>query len=289
MHQIAPFILRHDLLKDLHMIVNGLSETQLDITDRATQYGDGCFTTMLVKDGKVEYWDAHLTRLQSTCERLFISSINWGELTLHVSELAKQQTLGVLKVLISRGSGGRGYSPEGANTPVYIVSQHSFPAHYQDWQRKGIELNISSITLAKQPLLAGLKHLNRLEQVLIKHELANDAFQDCLVLDTDDVIVESSVGNVFWYGENAWHTPALNFSGVEGVMRNQVMAYLSANQVPIHQCREGLNSIQSASEVFVCNSLMGIVPVSAIEFSDGHRAYYLSEKTRDLQNGVMNY
>lgn len=271
------------------MIVNGSSATQLAITDRATQYGDGCFTTMLVRDGKVEYWDAHLTRLQSTCERLLISSINWDELALHVSALAEQKTLGVLKVLISRGSGGRGYSPEGANTPVYIVSQHPFPAHYQDWQQKGIELNVSTITLAKQPLLAGLKHLNRLEQVLIKHELANDAFHDCLVLDTDDVIVETSVGNIFWYCENAWHTPSLNFSGVEGVMRNHIIHYLGSTQVPIHECREGLDTIQSASEVFVCNSLMGIVPVSAIEFSDGHRAYYLNEKTRDLQNGVMNY
>lgn len=271
------------------MIVNGSPATQLDIADRATQYGDGCFTTMLVKDGTVEHWDAHLTRLQVSCERLFIPFTKWDDLTNSVITNAQNGSNFVLKVLISRGTGGRGYSPEGANQPLYIISQHPYPSHYRDWQKNGIELNVSSVALAKQPLLAGIKHLNRLEQVLIKHELANDAFQDCIVLDTDEVIVESSVGNIFWYHDNAWYTPSLNFSGVEGVMRNHILDYFSAKHVPIHQCRETQEAIQSAAEVFVCNSLMGIVPVSAIEFSDGHRAYYLRDKTRELQIGIVDY
>ncbi|QHJ10243.1 Aminodeoxychorismate lyase [Paraglaciecola mesophila] len=271
------------------MIVNGSPATQLDIADRATQYGDGCFTTMLVKDGTVEYWQAHLTRLKTSCERLFIQFTAWDDLTSNVFAMAQQGSSCVLKVLISRGSGGRGYSPEGANQPIYIISEHPYPSHYDDWQASGIELNVSRVALAKQPLLAGIKHLNRLEQVLIKHELANDAFQDCIVLDTDGVIVESSVGNIFWYHDNVWYTPSLHFSGVEGVMRNHVVDYFSANQITIHQCRETQEAIQSASEVFVCNSLMGIVPVSAIEFSDGHRAYYLHDRTRELQMGIDDY
>lgn len=271
------------------MIVNGLPASKIDIADRAIQYGDGCFTTMVVRHGEIELWSAHLERLKHCCERLYIPFIDWDELTQSVLNCAGSETLAVLKVLISRGSGGRGYSPIGAVHPVYMITRHAMPIQYDNWQEMGIELNVSNITLAKQPLLAGLKHLNRLEQVFIKRELALDAFHDCIVLDTDDIIVESSVGNLFWFNENAWFTPSLNFSGVEGVMRNHVIDYFALNGIIIHQCREGLSTLQSASEVFVCNSLMGVVPVNAIEYADGHRAYYRTDKTRQVQQEVTHH
>lgn len=271
------------------MIVNGLPATQIDIADRAMQYGDGCFTTMAVKDGNIELWAAHLARLEGSCERLYIPFTAWAQLTYDVINAAQKETLAVLKVIISRGVGGRGYSPTGADNPSYIITRHAMPVHYHNWREGGIELNISNITLAKQPILAGLKHLNRLEQVLIKRELALDAFHDCVVLDTDSNIVESSVGNIFWYHDNAWFTPSLEFSGVDGVMRNHAMAFLKDSGMPVFPCREGLSTLQSAHEVFVCNSLMGVVPVNSIEYNDGHRAYYLSDKTREVQQGVAHY
>ncbi|WP_166422936.1 aminodeoxychorismate lyase [Paraglaciecola sp. 20A4] len=271
------------------MIVNGLPAEQIDIADRATQYGDGCFTTMAVKQGEIELWKAHLERLKHTCERLYIPFTDWDELSRSAFNCAQNETLAVLKILISRGSGGRGYSPIGADKPVYIITLHPMPTQYKCWQEIGIELNVSNITLAKQPLLAGLKHLNRLEQVFIKRELALDAFHDCIVLDTDNMIIESSVGNLFWFHDNAWFTPSLCFSGVEGVMRNHIIEHFKQNAIDFYLCREGLNTIQSAIEVFVCNSLMGVVPVNAIEFADGHRAYYRTDKTRQVQQEVTHH
>jgi 4-amino-4-deoxychorismate lyase len=271
------------------MIVNGQHTTQMNIADRATQYGDGCFTTMAVYQGEIEHWPAHLTRLQSSCARLYIEFERWGELAQQVFDLARNQQNGVIKVIVSRGVGGRGYGIAGTNNPSYIITQHGMPAHYLAWQNKGIELNVSTITLAKQPLLAGLKHLNRLEQVLVKRELEQDAFHDCIVMDTDKQIVETSAGNLFWYKDNAWFTPSLFFSGVEGVMRNHVINFFNAQGSTIHECRNTLDVLQEASEVFVCNSLMGVVAVNAIEFNDGHRAYYHSDLIRALQQKVTAY
>lgn len=268
------------------MIVNGQHTSQINIADRATQYGDGCFTTMAVDCGDVAHWDAHLTRLQNSCARLYIAFEGWDELSQQVLALAHNQQNCVIKVIISRGEGGRGYGTTGTTKPSYIITRHDMPIHYSNWQDKGIELNVSTITLAKQPLLAGLKHLNRLEQVLVKRELEQDAFHDCIVMDTDNQIVETSVGNIFWYRDNAWFTPSLAYSGVEGVMRNHIINLFNAKGSNIHECRNSLDVLQEASEVFICNSLMGVVPVNAIEFNDGHRAYYHSRLTRTLQQEV---
>jgi 4-amino-4-deoxychorismate lyase len=268
------------------MIVNGQHTDQINIADRAAQYGDGCFTTMAVHQGEIDHWSAHLTRLQNSCDRLYIAFERWDELTQQVFDIAHNQQNGVIKVIISRGVGGRGYGIAGTDNPSYIITRHDIPAHYSLWQDKGIELNVSSVTLAKQPLLAGLKHLNRLEQVLVKRELEQDAFHDCIVMDTDNQIVETSAGNLFWYIDNAWFTPSLSFSGVEGVMRNHIIDLFKAKGSQIHECRNALDILQEASEVFVCNSLMGVVPVNAIEFNDGHRAYYHSHLSRTLQQEV---
>lgn len=271
------------------MIVNGQQTTQINIADRATQYGDGCFTTMAVDFGDVAHWEAHLTRLKNSCDRLYIAFERWDELRHWVFELAHNYQSCVIKVMISRGEGGRGYGIAGTGNPSYIITRHDMPAHYSTWRNNGIELNVSTITLAKQPLLAGLKHLNRLEQVLVKRELEQDAFHDCIVMDTDNLIVETSAGNLFWHKDDTWFTPSLSYSGVEGVMRNHVIELFKAMGSQILECRNSLDILQQASEVFVCNSLMGVVPVNAIEFNDGHRAYYHSHLIHTLQQKVSTY
>ncbi|MDU0355309.1 aminodeoxychorismate lyase [Paraglaciecola aquimarina] len=209
------------------MIVNGQFQTEISITDRALQYGDGCFTTIACRNGCLEFYDDHIQRLKTSCHKLAIQFSAWEELTrsIHASlqNLNDQTRDLVIKVLISRGQGGRGYSPKGCSTPNYIITHHPYPQHYNQLQQNGIKLTVSPIQLAKQPLLAGIKHLNRMEQVLIKNDLLNSDFDDALVCDTDGAIIESSIANCFWKQDGQWFTPDLTHSGVEGVMRKQVI------------------------------------------------------------------
>jgi 4-amino-4-deoxychorismate lyase len=206
-----------------------------------------------------------MLRLQQACDRLKLEFSAWAELTQQVfKSVTEFKHDCVVKILISRGQGGRGYSPVGCHHPSYIITHHAMPNLYENWQESGIQLSVSSITLAKQPLLAGIKHLNRLEQVLIKHELSTTNFDDVLVCDTDGAVIETSVGNVFWKKSNQWFTPNLSHSGVEGVMRNQLIALLTENGIDVQIVQQSLDDLDKLEDMFICNSLMKIVPVSHI-------------------------
>ena len=243
------------------MIVNGRQQQYIEIADRAFQYGDGCFTTMAYRNGHLELFKAHIQRLKQACNTLYIDFVQWSELENSIVESLKSASDCVVKVIITRGQGGRGYSPIGATHPNFVISHHDIPSQYSLWQSKGIRLSISPITLASQPLLAGIKHLNRLEQVLVKQSLAQTHYDDVVVCDTHNQIIESSVGNLFWYNNDCWFTPELTESGVEGVMRNQILHVLQENGQKCQVVKQDISALFTAQELFVCNSLMVMVPV----------------------------
>lgn len=271
------------------MIVNGQAQQHIAIADRAVQYGDGCFTTIAFKNGCLEFLDAHIQRLKLACDRLYIQFNEWAELETCLIESLKNVDDCVVKIIISRGQGGRGYSPEGAHSTSYILTHHAYPSHYNQWQKDGIKLTHSSIQLARQPLLAGIKHLNRLEQVLVKQALATTAYDDAVVCDTEQNIVETSVGNLFWYQSNTWYTPDLSYAGVEGVMRNQVVAILNENNINQQQIVSVFDVLEDAEEVFVCNSLMGIVPVTCVYNPNTNQTInYKCQQTKQLQSMLQN-
>lgn len=270
------------------MIVNGQQQTQLPIADRAIQYGDGCFTTMVFKEGHIEFFDAHIERLKLACSRLSIQFNKWQELKSHALASAKNGgepfTESVIKIIISRGLGGRGYSTLGVGEPNYFITLHPIPLHYRDWQIQGISLTVSAIQLAKQPLLAGIKHLNRLEQVLVKQDIQQLNVDDAIVCDTDQHVIETSVGNVFWRRDNQWFTAELSGSGVEGVMRNQILEKMKVLGTNSHVVKQKVADLMEAEEMFVCNSLMRIVPINELHDPDTARTTcYKNRQVKVLQ------
>jgi 4-amino-4-deoxychorismate lyase len=266
------------------MIVNGSQQQHINIADRAFQYGDGCFTTMAFRSGYLEFFDAHIERLKSACFALSINFDKWSDLKNCIVDSLQSKTDCVVKIIISRGEGGRGYNPIGAGNPNYIISFHPIPKNYSLWQTQGINLTTSPISLARQPLLAGIKHLNRLEQVLIKQKLSDTHFDDAIVCDTQRQIVETSVGNLFWFKDNDWFTADLLESGVEGVMRNQIQAVMQQKGLNCRVVREDVSVLHSAREVFVCNSLMVLVPVTSLFDPNTQKTTnYVVEYTKNLQ------
>ncbi|NAZ94680.1 aminodeoxychorismate lyase, partial [Vibrio toranzoniae] len=144
-------------------LINGVVQDQLSATDRGLQFGDGCFTTARVVNGQICWLPMDIQRLQQGAERLLLPTIDWSLLQQEMTELAHQSAQGVVKVILTRGSGGRGYSGVGCEHPTRILSLSDYPAHYSLWCEQGITLALSPIPLAQNPLLAGIKHLNRLE------------------------------------------------------------------------------------------------------------------------------
>jgi 4-amino-4-deoxychorismate lyase len=263
------------------VIVNGEYINQVSLSDRSVQFGDGCFTTLLVTKGIAEFWSAHRQRLMQGCERLSINFSAWELLEKSVYELSQKHNKAVLKVIISRGIGGRGYGTDESAVPSFFISQHAFPNHYLEWQAQGIALSLSPILLAKQPLLAGIKHLNRLEQVLIKQQLQHTTFDDVIVCDTDKHLVESSAANLFWCIGNTWFTPDLSQSGVDGVMRNQVLRYFKQQGIAVKLVKIGSEALLKAEQLFLCNSVMKVIP--ARNFQANPQAQVVHYEPKQLQ------
>jgi len=258
--------------------INGRPCDQVATSDRALNYGDGIFTTILVNQGQCQDLTAHIQRLQQGIKLLAITNIDADVLQALASQLvniAVDQTTAVLKVLISRGTGARGYSSVGCDTPLIVVSLGQFPKHYLTLRQHGIALGVSTIALGLNPLLAGIKHLNRLEQVLVRQQIDSSDFDDAVVLDCQGYIVETAIANIFWVKDNIVYTPSLDLAGVNGIMRGKVLAWLSTAGYQVKSDRYRLGSIISAEEVFITNCLMTIVRVNSIEevSFDAHQVF----------------
>lgn len=244
-------------------LINGHEQDTLLASDRATQFGDGCFTTARIAAGEVSLLQAHLCRLQRACERLMIPFTQWDRLKDEMRQLAAGKADGVLKVIISRGSGGRGYSGASCQHPVRILSTSPYPAHYARWRRDGITLALSPVRLGRNPLLAGIKHLNRLEQILIRAHLEQTDADEALVLDSEGVLTECCAANIFWRRGSDVFTPRLDQAGVDGIMRQFCLQQLAHSDFRAHEVNATEEALFAADEVIICNALMPVVPVRA--------------------------
>lgn len=267
--------------------VNGQQQQNVDASDRAVQFGDGCFTTLAVESGDPILLSAHINRLKQGCNTLFLPHPNWSELEKQIIDIASlTQTKSVIKIIISRGCGGRGYSSNGFITPTVIISLSSYPTHYRNQQSEGVSLGISPVTLGQNSLLAGIKHLNRLEQVLIKYHLEQTEFDDVLVCDNEGYLVEANAANLFWRKENRLFTPNLTNSGVDGIMRQSIFRLAQKNHWEIDIVREKPETLYQADEIWLTNALMPVIPVSQITFSDDKRYQY---PNRDYYHVVLQH
>ncbi|HDX4049015.1 TPA: aminodeoxychorismate lyase [Enterobacter soli] len=244
-------------------LINGQRKTMLPASDRATQFGDGCFTTARILNGKVCFHATHILRLQANCEKLFIPFTSWEVLSEEMTQLAAGEREGVLKVIISRGSGGRGYSGSACHVPTRILSVSAYPAHYHRWREEGVTLTLSPIRLGRNPMLAGIKHLNRLEQVLIRTHLEQTDADEALVLDSEGFITECCAANLFWRQGSDVFTPKLDQAGVNGIMRQFCMQQLAHSGFSVVEVNATEDALLAADEVVVCNALMPVVPVRA--------------------------
>lgn len=241
--------------------LNGQPTETVSVSDRSFQYGDGGFTTILTVQGKLVVWQYHLERMQSCLDALRIPHPDWNQVLNWLEMAAIDAPLAGLKLHISRGEGGRGYSPTQVSAPNVTISNFAYPEHYAQLKHHGVELAVCSVALGINPLLAGHKHNNRLEQVLCKADVESQGLADGVVLDINQHVIETTMANLFWRKGNNLYTPDLSSSGVAGVVRRQVLALAEREQIDTHIGHYCLDALIQADEVMVCNSIMGIAPV----------------------------
>ncbi len=242
-------------------LVNGLRTEMLPVNDRGTQFGDGCFTTARIFAGRVVLAERHLHRLQNESQRLHIPFEPWPQLTSEMNSLALEQQQGVMKIIISRGAGGRGYSAQGCQAPTRILSTSPYPDHYSRWREEGITLTLSPVPLGRNPYLAGMKHLNRLEQIFIRSHLEQTDADESLVLDSDGWLTECCAANLFWRKGRDVFTPRLDYAGVNGIMRQHCIAQLAQSPFRVVETAVRPDVLRDADEVLICNALLPLAPV----------------------------
>ena len=243
--------------------------------DRGLNYGDGLFETAVLRGGAVRFLQAHLQRLREGCERLRIEYPGDESLLADIRTIGAAQADGVVKIVVTRGSGGRGYRPAANLRSTRIVTLHPLPAANP---HADIVVRWCDTRLSRNPALAGMKHLNRLEQVLAQLEWSDAAIGEGLMLDTEGELVCATASNVFiggardfyiadnvFIGRNdALFTPDLRYCGVRGVMRGQVLR--AADELGIAVSEEPLwpRDLDDATEIFVTNAVRGIRSITAL-------------------------
>jgi 4-amino-4-deoxychorismate lyase len=230
------------------------------VSDRAFQYGDGLFETLRLQDGAVRFLDAHLERLELGCARLKISPPSAQELRVEITSVAGTTRDGVVKIIVSRGRGERGYRASTESRSTRVVALYPLPTP----DAGPIALRWCETRMARQPVLAGIKHLNRLEQVLAQSEWSDDRIQEGLMLDTEGELISGTASNVFVVRDGTLSTPDLRFCGVRGVMRAQVLRCAIALGWPISEEPLWPADLQAAKEVFVTNAVRGLRPVAKL-------------------------
>jgi 4-amino-4-deoxychorismate lyase len=252
-------------------LVNGRATT-VDPADRGLAYGDGLFETMAAADGTVRWLGHHLERLEDGCRRLSIPTPDATAVRSEIAACCPPVGRAVVKLILTRGPGARGYGPPEPSQPTRILSISDWPSYPARNYSAGIAVRVCALRLAESEALAGLKHLCRLEQVLAQLELRGSGADQGLLLDHGGRVVGGTSSNVFAVRDGVLLTPALTRCGIKGVMRRVALETAAELGIAAAERDLTLADLQTADELFMTNALIGIWPVAQLDarsFSPG--------------------
>ena len=245
--------------------INGRKGTRIDSRDRGLQYGDGVFETMRVRRGQVRLLHYHLERLFAGCRQLQIAGPSALALRREIERIAALRPEGVLKLIVTRGGGSRGYRPTGRERCTRILSLHVLPRGVLTDAAVPARVRLCATPLGQNPGLAGLKTLNRLESVVARAEWSDARIWEGLMRDVDENIVCGTMSNLFLKRGSSLMTPVLDRCGVAGVMRRWVLESAPhLRLIPVER-RIGWQELCGAEEVFLSNAVVGLKSVGVIE------------------------
>ena len=250
-------------------LINGSFDLTISALDRGFTYGDGVFRTMKIKDGQPISWPFHYQKLVADCAAIGIvcpsAELLMSDLQLlfPISEFVDGQVQ-VVKVIITRGEGERGYAPPAVTIPTRVLIKSAMPRYADTHYTQGVRLHLCDTRLALQPKLAGIKHLNRLENILARMEWRDESVFDGLMLDQYGNVIECTMSNIFARVGKKLYTPNLSQCGVAGITRQRILGLEAILGLTAHVATLSLPELLSSDEVIICNSLYGVFQVTAI-------------------------
>lgn len=273
------------------ILINGQPGVDVSVLDRGLQYGDGLFETLAVRDGVPQLFERHLRRLADGCRRLQVPAPDPSILRREAIQLCAGVTLALMKIIVTRGPGMHGYrfapaDPQSATARVTrILMLLPAPDLAAADYRNGVVLRLCRLRLGSNPALAGIKHLNRLEQVLARAEWDDPGIREGLMMNTEGALIEGTMSNLFIVREGELYTPGLTHCGVSGIMRGLIIDSARALDIPVSESRLLPEHLDAADEVFMCNSVIGIWPVRRID----HTEFSIGPVTRRLMAEIAQY
>lgn len=243
------------------VLVNGDEDARIAANDRGLLYGDGLFETILFVDGAAPLWSRHMQRMLQGCGRLNLPAPDPATLACEAAHVAAAMQRAVVRITLTRGSGTRGYAPPQQVECTRLVAAFDVPFMPADWYACGIRVRFGELRLAAQPRLAGIKHLNRMEQVLARAEWSDPDVAEALLFDAADRVISATAANVFIVRGDRLITPALDQCGVAGVARAEILA-----RYPDAEVRGiGREEMMQADEIFLSSSVRGVLPVRELD------------------------
>jgi 4-amino-4-deoxychorismate lyase len=234
--------------------------------DRGLHYGDGLFETIACEGGRPRLIERHLQRLASGCERLGLVAGDGAALAREVHELAAGTSRAVVKLLLTRGvSLARGYATEGNARTLRIALRYAWPGHGPEQAGQGVRVRRATLRLGENPSLAGIKHCNRLEQVLARREWTDPGIAEALLFSSSGALVSGTMSNVFLVRGSKVLTPCIDRCGVAGVMRGLVLEIAAAAGISAEERRLDAADLVAAEEIFLTNAVTGIRPVRELD------------------------
>ena len=275
-------------MKKILTLINGKFKDSISVLDRGLAYGDGFFETMqwLGKNNEslqgVEFWNRHVKRIIKSAKILKIKIPNkniFAEYKNKILTAAQKKDIyeGILKIIITRGVGGRGYSYENNIKPtiIFIVFPNATPK-----QIESVNVKICKSTISNNVDISGLKHLNRLDSVQARSEWNNKNIFEGIFIDNNENILEGTMTNIFFVKNKSLVTPSIISSGINGIMREVVLVYGKKffNEIIIREIRK--HEIENFDEMFLTNSIIKVLPVK----NCGKKKFTISNSTKKLVN-----
>jgi len=263
------------------ILVNGSEQTTVDVRDRGFQYGDGLFETIAYKNGQLQLWDEHLQRLQQSAERLSLASVDES---LWLDDIKKLDLSGdaVIKLTVTRGVSGRAYAYGNEHSVSRISAAYAWP-EYSESNSPGVTSCLCETPVSMNSALAGIKHLNRLENVLARNEWNDSTIAEGFMLDQNQHVIEGTMSNVFCVLDDELYTPSLEYSGVAGVMRQHVIELAEKNNIPVNIIDISKQNFLHMDSVFITNSLIGLWPVTKILVTDQQYDFLITDRVKAIQ------
>ncbi|HOY69843.1 MAG TPA: aminodeoxychorismate lyase [Methylotenera sp.] len=250
-------------------LINGSFSHTISPLDRGFSYGDGVFRTMLMRGGLPVDWPLHYQKLVADCAAIGIvcpsAELLMSDFQQNFSaEDIAENRLAVAKIIITRGEGERGYKPPAVTSPTRVLIKSAMPEYPSTYAKDGVRLHLCETRLSMQAKLAGIKHLNRLENVLARMEWSNEAIFDGLMLDTQENVIECTMSNIFARYKNLLVTPDLSQCGVAGVTRQRILGLANVLNLQTEVKPVSFADLLKADEVLICNSLIGTFQVVSV-------------------------